>query len=78
MISRALIHGRRRAEEMREAAKTVRKPGLEPLMSAKIAERQDWAADSKRPIGGNQAPTRASLDELFDACCGEGPAPASK
>lgn len=43
MISRALQHGRRRAEEMREVARTVADAGLEPFLSAAIAERQDWA-----------------------------------
>ncbi len=45
MISRALIHGRRRAEEMREVAATVAGSGLEPLLSDAIAKRQDWSAD---------------------------------
>jgi 3-hydroxyisobutyrate dehydrogenase-like beta-hydroxyacid dehydrogenase len=44
MISRALEHGARRAEEMREAARTVAEAGLAPTMSDAIAERQDWAA----------------------------------
>lgn len=44
MISRSLIHGRRRAEEMREVAKTVAEAGLEPHMSSAAALRQDWAA----------------------------------
>jgi 3-hydroxyisobutyrate dehydrogenase len=44
MMGRALIHGRRRAEEMREVARTVTEAGLEPLQSAATAERQDWAA----------------------------------
>lgn len=44
MISRSLIHGRRRAEEMREVAKTVTEAGLQPHMSAASAQRQDWAA----------------------------------
>jgi 3-hydroxyisobutyrate dehydrogenase-like beta-hydroxyacid dehydrogenase len=44
MISRSLIHGRRRAEEMREVAKTVSEAGLESHMSAASAQRQDWAA----------------------------------
>ncbi len=44
MISRSLEHGTRRAEEMREAARTVAEAGVSPLMSAAIAERQDWAA----------------------------------
>lgn len=45
MISRSLEHGTRRAEEMREAARTVAEAGVEPLMSEAIARRQDWAAD---------------------------------
>ena len=44
MISRSLQHGRRRAEEMREVAVTVRDAGIEPHMSLAIAARQDWAA----------------------------------
>lgn len=44
MISRSLVHGTRRAEEMREAAATVAGTGVEPLMSDAIARRQDWAA----------------------------------
>ena len=45
MISRSLEHGTRRAEEMREAARTVAEAGVEPLMSDAIARRQDWAAE---------------------------------
>ncbi|MFC4347108.1 DUF1932 domain-containing protein [Kordiimonas lipolytica] len=44
MMSRALIHGKRRAEEMREVAKTVADAGMEPLLSDAIAKRQDWSA----------------------------------
>lgn len=44
MISRGLQHGRRRAEEMREAASTVADAGIEPLMSTATALRQDGAA----------------------------------
>ena len=43
MISRSLLHGKRRAEEMREVARTVEEAGVEPLMSRAAAERQDWA-----------------------------------
>lgn len=56
MMSRALIHGRRRAEEVREVARTVAEAGLEPLQSTATALRQDWAADQ-----GGQLP-RALLD----------------
>ena len=44
MISRSLVHGTRRAEEMREAAITVGASGVRPLMSSACAQRQDWAA----------------------------------
>lgn len=43
-FQRAILHGRRRAEEMREAAETVREAGLEPLSAAGTAERQAWMA----------------------------------
>ena len=44
MFSRVAKHGRRRAEEMREVANTVREAGFEPRLSAAIAEKQDWVA----------------------------------
>jgi 3-hydroxyisobutyrate dehydrogenase-like beta-hydroxyacid dehydrogenase len=50
MISRALQHGVRRAEEMREAAKTVEKTGIEPLMAIATAQRQDWSAVRKHAL----------------------------
>jgi 3-hydroxyisobutyrate dehydrogenase-like beta-hydroxyacid dehydrogenase len=43
-FSRVAQHGRRRAEEMREAATTVREAGLEPFMAAATADRQGWVA----------------------------------
>jgi 3-hydroxyisobutyrate dehydrogenase-like beta-hydroxyacid dehydrogenase len=61
MISRSLIHGRRRAEEMREVAKTVSEAGLDSHMSAASAQRQDWAAAFK------DAATIEELDPLLDA-----------
>ncbi len=42
---RVIQHGRRRAEEMREAAQAVREAGLEPWSAAGTAERQAWVAD---------------------------------
>jgi 3-hydroxyisobutyrate dehydrogenase-like beta-hydroxyacid dehydrogenase len=50
MISRALEHGTRRAEEMRESAKTVAEAGLAPLMTTATAEREDWAAAQKEAL----------------------------
>ncbi len=44
MVSRSLEHGVRRAEEMREAARTVEDTGVTPWMAAATARRQDWAA----------------------------------
>ncbi|MEP6906924.1 MAG: DUF1932 domain-containing protein [Pseudoxanthomonas sp.] len=42
---RVIEHGRRRAEELREAANTVRDAGLTPWLASGTAERQDWVAD---------------------------------
>ena len=47
LFSRVALHGKRRAEEMREVAVTVREAGLEPHMAAAAAERQDWVAGLK-------------------------------
>jgi 3-hydroxyisobutyrate dehydrogenase-like beta-hydroxyacid dehydrogenase len=44
-FQRVVQHGRRRAEEMREAAETVREIGLSPWSAAATAERQGWVAD---------------------------------
>ena len=44
-FSRVVQHGKRRAEEMREAANTVKEAGFEPFMSAAIANKQQWVAD---------------------------------
>ncbi len=49
-FSRVLQHGQRRAEEMREAANTVREAGggFEPFMASAIADKQQWVADQAR------------------------------
>jgi 3-hydroxyisobutyrate dehydrogenase-like beta-hydroxyacid dehydrogenase len=47
-FSRVVQHGQRRAEEMREAANTVREAGFAPLMAAAIADKQQWVADAAR------------------------------
>jgi 3-hydroxyisobutyrate dehydrogenase-like beta-hydroxyacid dehydrogenase len=47
-FSRVVQHGKRRAEEMREAAQTVREAGFEPLMASAIASKQDWVATQAR------------------------------
>ena len=47
-FSRVAQHGRRRAEEMREVANTVRDAGFEPFLAAAIAEKHDWVAAQAR------------------------------
>jgi 3-hydroxyisobutyrate dehydrogenase-like beta-hydroxyacid dehydrogenase len=47
-FSRVVQHGQRRAEEMREAANTVREAGFEPFMASAIADKQQWVADQAR------------------------------
>lgn len=44
-FQRVIEHGRRRAEEVREVAQTVREAGLTPWSAAATAERQAWVAD---------------------------------
>jgi 3-hydroxyisobutyrate dehydrogenase-like beta-hydroxyacid dehydrogenase len=72
MFGRVVEHGERRAAEMREAAKTVAEIGLEPLMTAATAERQQWIADriprdtfkGKKPtLDDYAAAVRAVLDK---------------
>jgi 3-hydroxyisobutyrate dehydrogenase-like beta-hydroxyacid dehydrogenase len=45
---RVAQHGQRRAEEMREAARTVHESGFEPVMTTAIAHKQQWMADRAR------------------------------
>ena len=65
-FSRVAQHGKRRAEEMREAANTVREAGFEPWMAAAIAEKHAWVAQQSsagvfdgwaRTPPGNSMPT---------------------
>ena len=44
-FNRVVLHGKRRAEELREAANTVREAGFDPLMATAIADKQQWVAD---------------------------------
>ena len=66
MISRALVHGKRRAEEVREVAVTVRDAGVEPLLSAPTAVRQDWAAHVGRTMPREARDTK-DLATMLDA-----------
>jgi 3-hydroxyisobutyrate dehydrogenase-like beta-hydroxyacid dehydrogenase len=66
MISRALLHGRRRAEEMREVARTVQEAGIEPMLASSTVRRQDWAFARGQELGPN-AMASEDLDTLLDA-----------
>jgi 3-hydroxyisobutyrate dehydrogenase-like beta-hydroxyacid dehydrogenase len=61
MISRAVQHGRRRAEEMQEVCRTVKATQLVPIMSSAVAQRQAWAAEH------GLVANHESLHQLLDA-----------
>jgi hypothetical protein len=65
MISRALVHGRRRAEEMGEAARTVAEAGISSRMSAACAEWQEWAAHHRQAADSQDI--GVMLDALLSA-----------
>jgi 3-hydroxyisobutyrate dehydrogenase-like beta-hydroxyacid dehydrogenase len=64
MITRALTHGGRRAEEMREAARTVAEAGFAPRMSGACAEWQEWASRHGAAVDGQ---LEAMLDTMLAA-----------
>ncbi|MEW6694210.1 MAG: DUF1932 domain-containing protein [Pseudomonadota bacterium] len=57
---RVAQHGQRRAEEMREVARTVAEAGLEPQMARATADKDDWMAAQGRAgaFGGVADPAR--------------------
>ncbi|MDE1150545.1 MAG: DUF1932 domain-containing protein [Azospirillaceae bacterium] len=61
MLSRALQHGARRAEEMEEAAATVAAAGLEPRMASATVGVQRWAA------GFGHAASDTDLHTMLDS-----------
>jgi len=70
LIGRVVQHGRRRAAEMREVSDTESAIGLDPLMAAATAQRQDWLADEVaaepelKALGDEQ--WRQVLDRLIE------------
>ena len=68
---RAIEHGRRRSEEMREVAVTVSDVGLNPWSASGTAERQAWMADlAEAGVFGGTRPTqitdwRAAADRIL-------------
>jgi 3-hydroxyisobutyrate dehydrogenase-like beta-hydroxyacid dehydrogenase len=59
-FSRVVQHGKRRAEEMRESARTVQEAGFEPLMTQAIADKQQWVADQAKAGVFKQLPADAA------------------
>jgi len=51
LVSRAAEHGRRRAAEMREVARTLQDVDVEPTMALATAARQDWLIDAMTAKG---------------------------
>jgi 3-hydroxyisobutyrate dehydrogenase-like beta-hydroxyacid dehydrogenase len=65
-FSRVAQHGKRRAEEMREAANTVREAGFEPWMAAAIASKHDWVAEQSRAGVFDDLPKDADWQQFAD------------
>jgi 3-hydroxyisobutyrate dehydrogenase-like beta-hydroxyacid dehydrogenase len=65
-FSRVVQHGKRRAEEMREAANTVREAGFAPIMTASIADKQQWVADQAAAGVFRDVPKDARWQEYAD------------
>lgn len=81
-FQRAIEHGRRRGEEMREAAVTVGEAGLEPLSAAGTAARQSWLGElSETGVFGEpgaagfarSADWRAEADRILGRAAGSHP-----
>jgi 3-hydroxyisobutyrate dehydrogenase-like beta-hydroxyacid dehydrogenase len=60
LVSRVVVHGRRRAAEMREVAVTIGEAGQEPLMARATAQCQDRIAD----LADGEARARASRKDF--------------
>ena len=54
---RVVVHGERRAREMEEVAETLESIGIEPIMAAATARRQEWSAKiGLKQYFGGEAP----------------------
>lgn len=74
-FSRVAQHGQRRAEEMREAALTVREAGFEPIMASAIAAKHQWVADQARQGAFVGIAKNAPWQEWADCLLQTGEAP---
>jgi 3-hydroxyisobutyrate dehydrogenase-like beta-hydroxyacid dehydrogenase len=75
MLERVVSHGKRRAAEMREVAETLQGIGIEPLMAAATAARQQWLADLgvKERLGARKTESRAELVGAIRKALGKKP-----
>jgi 3-hydroxyisobutyrate dehydrogenase-like beta-hydroxyacid dehydrogenase len=73
MLERVVSHGKRRASEMREVAQTLQAIGIEPLMAAATAARQQWLADLRvnDQMGGRKTESRAELVRAIRRAAGK-------
>jgi len=80
-FQRVIEHGRRRSEEVREVAETVREIGLTPWSASGTAERQAWVADLAdeglfgargKPPFARSADWRAEADRILAHLKGTG------
>jgi len=69
MISRTLLHGTRRAEEMEEVARTVAEAGIAPLMSEATVARQAWAPQFAAALENDEL--AAMLDAVRELASGK-------
>jgi 3-hydroxyisobutyrate dehydrogenase-like beta-hydroxyacid dehydrogenase len=73
MIERVVSHGKRRAAEMREVSETLQSIGMEPVMAAATAARQQWIADLgvKERLQGRKTEDRAELVQAIREAMGK-------
>lgn len=77
-FSRVVQHGQRRAEEMRESARTVQEAGMDPLMASAIAAKQQWVADMAREGVFAGLPKDAPWQDYADRLLGSVPTSSTK
>ncbi len=65
-FSRVVQHGKRRAEEMREAANTVKEAGFEPWMALATADKQQWVSDQAAAGVFQDLPANATWQDYAD------------
>ena len=74
-FSRVAQHGKRRAEEMREVAQTVREAGFEPFMASAIAQKHDWMATQARAGHFADLPAKPQWADYADRLLAARPKP---